>query len=91
MGGNYPDGVTGNELAIAGPDYERESDIPCPLELSIGECGAPTMEVGYHGDRWLVCYLDHITDLEPLEPAPDREYDEARERRLFDDDRVSDE
>ena len=27
---NYPPGVTGNEYEIAGPDYEKESDIPCP-------------------------------------------------------------
>lgn len=28
---NLPDGVTGREYAIAGPDYERDiEDAPCP-------------------------------------------------------------
>jgi len=74
---NYPPGVTGNEFAIAGPDYERESDKPCP------ECSEPTMELGYLGDRWLACNNGHTTDLERPEPDPDRAYDEAREQRMF--------
>ena len=83
MTSNYPPGVTGNEFQIAGPDYERESDLPCP------ECGAPTMELGYHHEHWLVCDNDHTTDLEPLDegPDPDRQHDEAIERRLFGEER----
>jgi|TARA_B110001454_G_scaffold57108_1_gene55830 hypothetical protein len=29
MAGNYPDGVTGNEYAIAGPDSEWEEELYC--------------------------------------------------------------
>lgn len=87
MASNYPPGVTGDEFAIAGPDYERESSIRCPyLIRGLWECGAPTVELGYRGDRWLVCSEDHITDLErDDEPDPDRAHDEAVERRLFGD------
>jgi hypothetical protein len=71
---NYPPGVTGNEYEIAGPDYEREIDEPCPT------CGSPMMEEGYRGDRWNVCHDGHVFELDPIEPDPDRKYDEARER-----------
>ena len=74
---NYPPGVTGNEYQIAGPDYERESDEPCP------KCGKETFEEGYRGERWLVCEDGHVTDLEPLGPDPDRAYDEARDREMM--------
>ena len=79
MASNYPPGVTGNEFAIAGPDYEKESDTLCP------ECLRENMmELGYGGGWWLACGIcDYATDLEPLEPDPDSAYDEARERRLF--------
>ena len=71
MSSNYPPGVTGNEFAIAGPDYERESDKPCPV------CGRTTMEYGYRDERWLTCDTgEHTTDLEPYEPDPDRKRDE---------------
>lgn len=76
FGWSYPPGVTGNELQIAGPDYERESDTPCSV------CGAETMELGYRRDRWLSCGNGHTSDLERDGPDPDRAYDEARERRL---------
>lgn len=80
MSSNYPPGVTGNEFAIAGPDYEKESTVPCI------ECGGPMMELGYRHERWLVCQsCEHTSDLEPEEPDPDRAYDEARERRMFGD------
>ncbi len=47
---NYPPGVTGNEFAIAGPDYEREVDGACV------KCGDEAlMEQGYRTDRWTVC------------------------------------
>ena len=88
MASNYPPGVTGHEYAIAGPDYEKESETPCPhnSEEEGGKmCGADTMEMGYRSERWLTCVHDHTTELEPLDegPDPDRAYDEARERRLF--------
>lgn len=71
MASNYPPGVTGSEYAIAGPDYERESDTPCPYVIGKGEdslpCGEPTMELGYQYERWLVCDKEHITDPEPEE------------------------
>ena len=78
---NYPPGVTGNEFAIAGPDYERESDDRCPY------CESEMVELGYRNERWLTCLdNDHQIDLEPFsKPDPDRAYDEARERRLFGD------
>lgn len=86
MASNYPDDVTGNEYHIAGPDYEKESDEPCPYILRYGsECGAPTMEQGYGGERWLSCMEnDHITDLEPLDSGddPDRKRDEERDRQM---------
>ena len=79
---NYPPGVTGNEFAIAGPDYERESDELCLA------CGSEkTLELGYRGNRWLYCKdCQTEIDLESLEPDPDRKHDEAVERRLFGDD-----
>ena len=52
MSSNYPPGVTGNEFAIAGPDYERESGLTCP------DCGDELTELGYRGDRWLSCHLE---------------------------------
>lgn len=75
---NYPPGVTGNEYQIAGADYERESDVPC------GRCGKSScMEVGYGRERWLTCgECDWHTDLDPLEPDPDRAYDEERDRQM---------
>jgi hypothetical protein len=82
FGWNYPPGVTGNEYEIAGADYEKETDVPCPEVIGKDEdalpCGEPTMEQGYQGNRWLVCDNDHTTDLEPLDegPDPDQEYDE---------------
>ena len=81
FGWSYPPGVTGNELAIAGLDYERDNGTPCP------KCGGATMEQGYHGDRWLGCDdCEHVTDLESLDdPDPDLAYDLAREARLTDD------
>lgn len=62
FGWDYPPGVTGNEFAIAGPDYERDVD---------GECGnghRALEEQGYQGTRWLVCTLcDWQRDLPDLD------------------------
>ena len=74
---NYPLGVTGNEYAIAGPDYDKESDELCGHMIPVTangmnherECDEPTMEQGYGGNRWLVCDAGHVTDL------PEHEYD----------------
>ncbi len=85
MASNYPPGVTGNEYAIVGPDYEKDSDELCPAILWYGsECQAPTMEQGYDGYRWLVCDNEHVTDIED-DPGddPDRKYDEERDRRML--------
>ena len=74
---NYPPGVSGNEFEIAGPDYEGESDLPCP------ECGGLMMELRYKWDRWLACQKCKYTgDIDVPEPDPDRAYDEARDRML---------
>ena len=91
FGWDYPPGVTGNEYEIAGADYEKESDVPCPYEPKKGTedslpCGEPTMESGYQGQRWLVCDNGHNTDLDPLDsdgPDPDQAYDEARDREML--------
>ena len=85
MASNFPPGVTGNEYEIAGPDYERESDTPCPfIEESGWPCGAPTMEQVYHRERWLVCYeREHVTDLDDPGDDPDRKYDEERDRKML--------
>ncbi len=45
----YPPGVTGNEYAIAGPDWEREHDEPCP------KCGGLMYAVGYQQGAWATC------------------------------------
>ncbi len=78
FGWDFPPGVTGNELEMAGPDREAESDEPCP------DCGGPTMECSYQSRRWLACQnYDHTNDLESLEPDPDRLYDEERDRQML--------
>ena len=77
MVSNYPPGVTGGEFAIAGPDFEVESETPCPFLLQWDEdgepieCGESTMEQGYRGERWLTCDADakHHTELDPDEGA----------------------
>ena len=67
MSSNYPPGVTGNEFEIAGPDYERESDVRCI------ECDGPTMAYGYRCDHWLICqWCECIMD-DPDIPEPDPE------------------
>ena len=59
---NYPPGVTGNEYEIAGPDYEKDYDTPCP------KCGDCMMELGYRGTRWVVCCAcDYTADLPSIE------------------------
>ncbi len=49
MESNYPPGVTGFELEIAGSDYEKETDELCP------QCTYALTECGYLSSRWLVC------------------------------------
>jgi ssDNA-binding Zn-finger/Zn-ribbon topoisomerase 1 len=79
MASNYPPGVTGAEYEIAGPDYEKESDVPCE------KCGGEQMEQGYGYERWLVCMdCEETTDLPaPEDPDPDRAYDEERDRQML--------
>ncbi len=92
MASNYPPGVTGNEYEIAGPDYEKDSDEPCPYEPKKGTedsipCGESTMEQGYGGERWLVCDNEHVTDIEhdPGEDS-DRKYDCGLDESCLDQD-----
>ena len=79
MASNYPDNVTGNEYEIAGPDYEKDSAIPCP------KCGGETVEQGYQGDRWIYCDECDFTKTIEDDPGddPDRKYDEERDRRML--------
>lgn len=49
FGWSYPPGVSGNEYAIAGPDYEQDYPDPCP------DCGETLVAQGYHEDHWVVC------------------------------------
>lgn len=80
MANNYPSGVTGSEYALAGPDYEHESDIPC------GKCQQPTVEQGYRGESWLLCYESgHVTELGYRDngPDPDAAYAAERDRQML--------
>ena len=71
FGWHYPPGATGNEYAIAGPDYEQELDEPCP------QCGALALvEEGYRGNRWATCdECDYQYDIPADEPDPDSQRD----------------
>ena len=61
FGWDYPPGVTGNEYAIAGPDYDQEKEGVCP---KCGDTGCLS-EQGYRGQRWVVCCsCDYQEDLE---------------------------
>lgn len=76
---NFPPGVTGNEYEIAGSDYDKESDVPCP------QCGSEdTREVGYQRDRWIYCCTcQQETTIEDPGDDPDRKYDEERDRKML--------
>lgn len=79
FGWHYPPGVTGNELEIAGPDYEIESDIPCP------KCGEEQMECGYKHQRWLACgSCNEVTEIDQSldGPDPDDQWDRKVERQI---------
>lgn len=55
MSGNYPDGVTGNEYEIAGPDYESEEDreVECRNRDECDFIDTLTVLVyGFEGKRW---------------------------------------
>lgn len=73
MASNYPPGVTGTELQIAGPDYEEERELECP------NCGveAKQMVQGYRGAEWYQCEsCKTVNDIvEDMEPEPDLEDD----------------
>ncbi len=63
---NYPPGVTGNELEIAGPDFD------CTGVEFCRHCDSEQEGVvaGYRGDQWFTCArCDEITDLADQEPA----------------------
>jgi ssDNA-binding Zn-finger/Zn-ribbon topoisomerase 1 len=76
---NYPPGVTGNEYAIGGPQYEREINEECE------ECGhvGLTLEGHYEfGERTICPECNNIEYLEPEGPDPDEAYDRARDDAL---------
>ena len=77
FGWSYPPGVSGNESAIAGADYERELEkYPCP------NCGDVLLIMGYRFETWLTCSgCDFQEDLEPPERDPDEERERMREVR----------
>ncbi len=60
---NYPPGVTGNEIEIAGADWENETDKECP------KCGEPGLWMqGYRGMQWESCgACDYVGDKEPID------------------------
>ena len=81
---NYPPGVTGNELAIAGPDAEYDDYKECE-SLDCRFAGGVSCWA-YDGiEHWECpdCGHDHEIELSDYYD-PDMAYDEARERRLFD-------
>ena len=51
MSGYYPEGVTGRELAIAGPDSERSAkrEVQCRNE----DCGLFEQEQEVDGEEWI--------------------------------------
>ena len=71
---NYPPGVTGNEYAISGPEYERETALECEV------CGHIGLVLEGHrefGERTICPECDDITYLEPDDiayPEPDEEW-----------------
>ena len=96
MSGYYPDGVTGNEYAIAGADREYTDDREdyCTNE----ECTAFEQEVtvsvdlsSYGSSEWgtwtcTSCGKEHDYEAEVYydEVDPDAAYDAMREDALFD-------
>ena len=67
MSGDTPPGVSGNELAIAGPDTEVESHEYCTF------CASPQdgFTMKYQYSRWFECSTcDETTDMESL-PEPE--------------------
>jgi len=55
---NYPAGVSGDEYAIAGPDWEVDLGIDCP------RCLCPFIGVAYGSDRWALCECRSIYEIE---------------------------
>jgi hypothetical protein len=77
FGWDYPPGVTGNELAISGPDSEVEATMVCP-NCTDGEAGYRGHDVeregflyehAYSHQRWFVCgTCDSTTDIDWPDP-----------------------
>jgi len=75
---NYPPGVTGNEYAINGAQYEREINEQCEA------CGHVGLLLEGHyefGERTICLECDDIQYIDP-EPDPDEWYDRTREDAL---------
>ena len=82
MSGNYPDGVTGNEYAIAGPDYEQEEDreVECANRDECDFIDTLTVLVyGFEGKRWTrwTC-PECATENEDEWEADESDYDDDR-------------
>jgi transcription elongation factor Elf1 len=79
FGWDYPPGVTGNELEIAGPDWEGIEDWSCPNCDWNGKVDVS----GYRGRFWTTCPSCGLEDewyAEELED--DRAYDEWKDRQM---------
>lgn len=98
MSGYYPDGVTGNEFAIAGAEREwsDEREVSCDNDecLACGEEVTITLDLACYGStEWATwtcpkCGKDneYEADVEREEDDdPDYYYDLAREDRLLED------
>jgi hypothetical protein len=91
MSGYYPDGVTGNELAIAGVDKEWEemATVTCQndeCEMYDEEVELMVVRSSYRNQRWTqwVCPTcdkeqEYEEDIEPEEQDPDDAYEAYRE------------
>jgi hypothetical protein len=73
---NYPDGVTGNEYEIAGPDSEIEINDECP---NCGELGM--VQFTFQRHIWNSCTVCDFSGegLEDEGPDPDAARDRLKE------------
>ena len=96
MSGYYPDGVTGNEFAIAGADRERsdEREVACDNDdcIACGEDVTVTLDLSsYRNTEWATWTCDKCGKNVEYEAERDETddydvdyyYDLQREERLF--------
>lgn len=97
MSGYYPDGVTGNEFAIAGPDKEwsDEREVSCSNDdcLACGEEVTLTLDLAsYRSTEWATWTCPKCGKDNEYEGDVDSNYDDdadyyadiAREERMMD-------